>query len=124
MTTARILDSGRQRRIAGLVPEPLEAPCLMSNSVGSIIVTIGPPDPERFVLKPQAELHPLHDNSGTELRVAVERALASAEHPSTQFTALGQVFATGARVIFGGDVILTKPSQRKTRVRLVRAWTT
>src|ERR1700730_10276804 len=58
MTTARILDSGRERRTVELVPEPLVASYLMCDSAGCIIVTIGLPDPKRIVLKPQPELHP------------------------------------------------------------------
>jgi hypothetical protein len=58
MTTARILGSGKEHRTVELVPEPLVASYLMSDSAGCIIVTIGLPDPKRIVLKPQLELHP------------------------------------------------------------------
>jgi hypothetical protein len=52
------LDSGKERRISGLVPEPLVASCPMSDSAGCIIVTIGLPEPNRIVLNPQRERHP------------------------------------------------------------------
>jgi len=52
MTTARILDSGKQRRIADLVPEPLVASCLMSDSAGCIIVTIERPSQDRLFAHP------------------------------------------------------------------------
>src|SRR5271156_7189445 len=58
MTTARILDSGRERRIAAFVPEPLVVSCPKGDSAGCIIVTIELPDANRFVLKPHPELYP------------------------------------------------------------------
>jgi hypothetical protein len=79
MTTARILDSGKERRIADLVPEPLVASCLVSESAGCIIVTIGLPDPNRIVLKPHSELYSLYV-CGTQPRLAAREILGSAEH--------------------------------------------
>jgi hypothetical protein len=108
ITTARILDSGRERRIADLVPEPLVASCLMSDSAGCIIVTIGLPDPNRIVLKPQPELYPYICR--TQLRVAARENLGVGRAPLRRFSALTQMFATGTMTIFGADDILAKHS--------------
>jgi len=46
--TARLSDSGRDRRTVELVPEPQAASCLRSDSAGCIIVTSGLPDPDQL----------------------------------------------------------------------------
>src|SRR5271155_5627971 len=48
MTTARILDSGREPPIAGLVPEPRLVSCPKGDSGGCIIVTIELPDSRSY----------------------------------------------------------------------------
>src|ERR1039457_2435606 len=73
-TTARISGWGRERRTVEVVPEPLVASCLMTDSAGCIIVTIGLPDPKRVVLKPNART-PSIVTCGTRSRVAAKENL-------------------------------------------------
>src|ERR1700690_316042 len=102
MTTARILDSGKERRIAGLVPEPLVASYLTSDSAGCTIVMIGLPDPRPYRSETAARTPSLYI-CGTPLRVACRENLGFGRAPLRKFSPFTLTFATGARTIFGAD---------------------
>ena len=74
------------------------ASCLMTDSAGCIIVTIGLPDPKRVVLKPNART-PSIVTCGTRSRVAAKENLGVGGAFLLQFGVHIQTFATGNRAI-------------------------
>src|SRR5271155_696212 len=112
MTTARILDSGRERRIAGLVPEPRLVSCSRGDSAGCIIATIELPDIQPYSSETAPRSLSLYTCVGHSPGVLPEKILASAERPVSQFLAVIQTFATGARGIFGAADILAKHKEK------------